>query len=136
MGEVDPAVLERHNIGERVGWLEVDVDTLLALPHGAPQYRPVSKYPSSDIDLAFETDEAVSATDVEATLRETAGDRLAWIKLFDVYRGAGIAEGRRSLAFALRLEALDHTLTDDEVAEVRQRCIAAVESAHGASLRG
>jgi phenylalanyl-tRNA synthetase beta chain len=136
VGEVDPAVLERHNIGERVGWLEVDVDTLLALPHGAPQYRPISKYPSSDIDLAFETDEAVSATDVEATLREAAGDRLAWIKLFDVYRGAGIAEGRRSLAFALRLEALDHTLTDDEVAEVRRRCIAAVESAHGASLRG
>jgi phenylalanyl-tRNA synthetase beta chain len=136
VGEVDPAVLESHNIGERVGWLEVDVDTLLALPHGAPQYRPISKYPSSDIDLAFETDEAVSATDVEATLREAAGDRLAWIKLFDVYRGAGIAEGRRSLAFALRLEALDHTLTDDEVAEVRQRCIAAVESTHGASLRG
>lgn len=136
VGEVDPAVLESHGIGERVGWLEVDLTTLLDLPHGEPQYRPISRYPSSDVDLAFETDESVAATDVEATLRSAAGDRLAWIKLFDVYRGVGIAEGRRSLAFTLRLEALDHTLTDAEVAEIRQRCIAAVEAAHGATLRG
>jgi phenylalanyl-tRNA synthetase beta chain len=136
VGEVDPAVLDGHGIGERVGWLEVDLSTLLDLPHGEPQYRPISRYPSSDIDLAFETDEAVAATDVEATLRSAAGDRLAWIKLFDVYRGEGIAEGKRSLAFTLRLEALDHTLTDAEVGEIRTRCIAAVESAHGATLRG
>lgn len=136
VGEVDPAVLEAHGILERVGWLEVDLDGLLALPHGEAQYRPVSRYPSSDIDLAFEVDEAVSAADVETTLRATAGDRLAWVKLFDVYRGTGIADGRRSLAYTLRLEALDHTLTDDELADVRQRCITAVETAHAATLRG
>jgi phenylalanyl-tRNA synthetase beta chain len=136
VGEVDPAVLEAHGILERVGWLEVDLDGLLALPHGEAQYRPISRYPSSDVDLAFEVDEAVSAADVEDTLRATAGDRLAWVKLFDVYRGTGIADGRRSLAFTLRLEALDHTLTDDELADIRQRCIAAVESAHAATLRG
>jgi phenylalanyl-tRNA synthetase beta chain len=136
VGEVDPAVLDSHGVGERVGWLEVDLTTLLALPHGDPRYRPISRYPSSDIDLAFEADEGVAATDVEATLRSAAGERLAWIKLFDVYRGVGIAEGRRSLAFTLRLEALDHTLTDAEVAEIRRRCIAAVESSHGATLRG
>ena len=136
VGEIDPAVLERHNIAERVGWLEVDLDRLLALPHGETIYRPVSRYPSSDIDLAFEVDDAVPATDIEETLRVAAGDRLAWVRLFDVYRGPGIASGRRSLAYALRLEALDHTMTDEEVAEVRQRCIAAVESAHPATLRG
>jgi phenylalanyl-tRNA synthetase beta chain len=135
VGEVDPAVVESHGIGERVGWLEIDLDVIWDLPHGQPRYRPVSRYPSSDIDLAFEVDEAVAATDVEATLRSAAGDRLAWVKLFDVYRGTGIADGRRSLAYTLRLEALDHTLTDREVAEVRQRCIDAVQSAHGATLR-
>ena len=57
------------------------------------------------------------------------------MKLFDVYRGTGIADGRRSLAYTLRLEALDHTLTDDELADLRNRCIAAVESAHAATLR-
>jgi phenylalanyl-tRNA synthetase beta chain len=136
VGEIDPAVLERHSIGERVGWLEVDLDVLLALPHGETIYRPISRYPSSDIDLAFEVDDAVPASEVEATLREAAGDRLAWVRLFDVYRGTGITEGRRSLAYTLRLEALDHTLTDDEVAEIRQRCIAAVQAAHPATLRG
>jgi len=136
VGEVDPASLEAHGIGERVGWLEVDLDALLDLAHGDPQYRPVSRYPSSDIDLAFEVDESVSATDIEATLRQAAGDRLAWVKLFDVYRGTGIADGRRSLAYTLRLEALDHTLTDEELADLRTRCITAVESTHAATLRG
>ncbi|HEY8544239.1 MAG TPA: phenylalanine--tRNA ligase subunit beta [Acidimicrobiales bacterium] len=136
VGEVDPASLEAHGIGERVGWLEVDLDRLLELADDEPQYRPISRYPSSDIDLAFEVDESVSAADVEATLREAAGDRLAWVKLFDVYRGTGIADGRRSLAYTLRLEALDHTLTDDELQAIRQACIDAVESAHAAALRG
>ena len=53
-----------------------------------------------------------------------------------MYRGAGIADGRRSLAYALRLQAPDHTLTDDEVAAVRRRCIDAVEGALPATLRG
>jgi phenylalanyl-tRNA synthetase beta chain len=99
-------------------------------------YRPVSIYPSSDVDLAFEVDDSVPASAVEATLDRAAGESLAALRLFDVYRGAGIADGRRSLAYALRLDALDHTLTDDEVAEVRRRCIEAVESAYPASLRG
>jgi phenylalanyl-tRNA synthetase beta chain len=136
VGEVDPGVLEIHGIGERVGWLEVDLDLAAGLPHRERIYRPVSIYPSSDIDLAFEVDDAVPATAIEATLRSAAGGHLAALRLFDVYRGAGIAEGRRSLAYSLRLDALDHTLTDDEVAEIRRRCIEAVESAYPASLRG
>lgn len=136
VGEIDPAVLEAHGITERVGWLEIDLTVVFGLAHGDTQYRPISRYPSSDVDLAFEVDEAVSAADVEATLRTAAGDRLAWVKLFDVYRGTGIADGRRSLAYTLRLEALDHTLTDDELAGLRQAGIDAVESAHAATLRG
>ena len=136
LGEVDPEVLAEHEVGEPVGWLEVDLDTVAGLPHDPHTYRQVSVYPSSDIDLAFEVEDGVPAGDVEATLREAAGERLASLRLFDVYRGPGIAEGRRSLAFTLRLDAPDHTLTDAEVAEVRTRCITAVESAHEAGLRG
>jgi phenylalanyl-tRNA synthetase beta chain len=136
VGEIDPGVLEAHGIGERVGWLEVDLDLAAGLPHRTRIYRPVSIYPSSDIDLAFEVDDAVPASAIEATLRTAAGDNLAALRPFDVYRGPGIPEGRRSLAYSLRLDALDHTLTDDEVAEIRRRCIDAVESAFPASLRG
>jgi phenylalanyl-tRNA synthetase beta chain len=136
VGEIDPGVLEAHGIGERVGWLEVDLDRAAGLPHRKRVYRPVSIYPSSDIDLAFEVDDAVPASAIESTLWAAAGDNLAAARLFDVYRGPGIPEGRRSLAYSLRLDALDHTLTDDEVAEIRRRCIEAVESALPASLRG
>jgi phenylalanyl-tRNA synthetase beta chain len=78
----------------------------------------------------------VPAAAVEQALRAAAGERLASLRLFDVYRGEGIAAGRRSLAYTLRLDAPDHTLTDDEVAEVRRRCIAAVEAELPATLRG
>jgi phenylalanyl-tRNA synthetase beta chain len=136
VGEIDPGVLEIHGMGERVGWLEVDLDVAAGLPHRQRIYRPVSIYPSSDVDLAFEVDDAVPATAIESALRSAAGEHLAALRLFDVYRGPGIAEGRRSLAYSLRLDSLDHTLTDDEVAEIRRRCIDAVESAYPATLRG
>jgi phenylalanyl-tRNA synthetase beta chain len=136
VGEVDPVVLEAHGIGERVGWLEVDLDAVLPLPHGEGRYRPFSLFPSSDVDLAFEVDEATPASAVEDAIRAAAGDLLWSVALFDVYRGDAVAEGRRSLAYTLRLQALDRTLTDADVATVRQRCIDAVISTLPASLRG
>ena len=136
VGEVDPGVLEAFGVDERVGWLELDLEILLGLPHGDRPYRSVSRYPSSDIDLAFEVDETAAAADVGSCLRGAAGDLLADLSLFDVFRGAPVAEGRRSLAFTLRFQADDRTLTDAEVAEVRQRCIDAVQGALSATLRG
>jgi phenylalanyl-tRNA synthetase beta chain len=136
VGELDPQVLDAHGIGERVGWLEVDLDALAEVPRDPHVYRPVSIYPSSDVDLAFEVDDAVPASAVEAAIDRAAGERLAALRLFDVYRGPGIGPGRRSLAYALRLDAPDHTLTDEEVAEVRRRCIEAVEDTLPATLRG
>ena len=136
VGEVDPGVLEAYGIGERVGWLEVDLEALLALPHGGRPYHRVSRYPSSDIDLAFEVDEGTPASALRACLIAAAGGLLVDLSLFDVFRGAPVAEGRRSLAFTLRFQAEDRTLTDSEVAEVRAACIAAVEGALPATLRG
>jgi phenylalanyl-tRNA synthetase beta chain len=106
------------------------------LPRAARTYVPISRFPSNDIDLAFVVPEVVPAGDVEATIRGSAGELLASVRLFDVFRGGSLGEGRRSLAYALRLQAADRTLKDAEVAEVRQRVIDAVETSHGASLRG
>jgi len=97
-------------------------------------YHRVSRYPSSDLDLAFVLDEAVPAATLTGALRRAAPDRVADVRLFDVYRGPGVAEGQRGLAYRLRLQAPDRTLTDADVAEVRERCIAAA-AAVGASLR-
>jgi phenylalanyl-tRNA synthetase beta chain len=135
VGEIDPAVLARHDIAERVAYLEVDLGALYGAPRRSDAYRQISRFPSSDIDLAFVVPGDVSALDVERTL--STADSLVWsVRLFDVYRGTGIDEGSRSLAFAVRLQSVERTLTDAEVAEVRAALIAAVESTYGATLRG
>ena len=136
LGEIDPGVLDAHGIAERVAYVELDLDTLLALPHGGRPYRPFSLYPSSDIDLAFEVDDAIPASVVEDTIGRAAGELLWRVDLFDVFRGGPVATGRRSLAYRLRLQSLDRTLTDADVAQVRSAIIAAVQSELPATLRG
>ena len=76
VGEIDPGVSEAYGIAERVAWLEVDLGALLSGPRRPESARPVSRYPSSDIDLAFEVPDEVSAVDVERTLAAT--DPLVW----------------------------------------------------------
>jgi len=135
LGEVDPGVLDRVEIRERVAWLQLDLDVLSALPHGEHTYRAISRYPSSDLDLAFEVEDSVPAAAVGRAIDAAAGELLVRCELFDVFRGAPVADGRRSLAFRLRLQAVDHTLTDDEITTCRSRVIAAVESQLSATLR-
>jgi phenylalanyl-tRNA synthetase beta chain len=136
VGEIDPVVAEAYGIEERVAALEVDVNALAGVARRPRTYSTVSRFPSNDIDLAFVVPEAVPAGAVEATIRDAAGDLLASLRLFDVFRGGSLGDDVRSLAYALRLQATDRTLKDGEVAEVRQRVIDAVESTHGATLRG
>ena len=135
VGEIDPGVLADFDIEERVAWLELDLDTLLAQPHGDRPYQLVSRYPSSDIDLAFEVDDTTPASDVEQVIRAAGGDLVSNVELFDVFRGNPVADGRRSLAYTLRLQAPDKTLTDEDLASLRQRIIDAVEAELPASLR-
>ena len=135
LGEIDPSVLSLFEVSERVACLEVDIDDLLAISHGHRSYAPFSRYPSSDIDLAFEVDEGVSSNDVKKCLQEQAGVLLVDIRLFDIFRGGPVSEGRRSLAFKLRLQAEDRTLTAAEVAKVHGECIEAVEKKFSAKLR-
>jgi len=136
VGEVDPETLQAYGLPHaRVGFLELEMEKLAAAPRRALTARPVSRFPSSDVDLAFVVADSVPAAAVQAVLTKAAGDLCESVRLFDVYRGAGLAEGWRSLAYRLRFCALDHTLTDAEVAQLRSRCIEAVESQLQATLR-
>jgi phenylalanyl-tRNA synthetase beta chain len=139
VGEVDPAVLAAFGLDpdrQRVGWFEIDLDLLLDdAPRRPRTVAAISRFPSSDVDLAFVVDDATAAADVATTLRGAGSDMLESLELFDVYRGSTLPPATRSLAYRLRFCALDHTLTDAEVGELRQRCIDAVARAHGASLR-
>jgi len=136
LGEIDPDVLAAHVVAGPVAVLHLDLGALLAAPRRPRIYRPVSRYPSADIDLAFVTDDSAAAASVADVLRTAGGDAVEDLWLFDVFRGPQLGEGRRSLAFRLRFSALDHTLTEDELTALRNGCIAAVESAFDAHLRG
>jgi len=135
VGEIDPGVAAAWGLDAPVGWLEVGLAELFAARNADEEARPVSRYPSSDIDLAFVVDDRVPAADVQAALAAAGGELLERVWPFDVYRGPGVPEGARSLAFRLRFSALDRTLTDAEVGEVRRRCIEAVERGVGGALR-
>jgi phenylalanyl-tRNA synthetase beta chain len=136
VGEVDPSVSAAYGLAGRVGFMWVDAERLVAAPRRDDQAKPTSRFPASDIDLAFVVDDSVPAAAVEATVADAGRELVESVELFDIYRGPQVAACRRSLAFRLRLRAFDHTLTDPEVAAVRQTVIDAVVAAHGAGLRG
>ncbi|MFZ9629641.1 MAG: phenylalanine--tRNA ligase subunit beta [Ilumatobacteraceae bacterium] len=134
VGEVHPDVLDAYGIDERVAVLELQLTTLLAIEPKVPQWRSTSRFPSSDLDLAFVVPDSVTAEKVDKAIRQGAGSSLVDLSLFDVYRGQGVAADARSLAFRLRLQLADRTLTDADIAQVRAKAVAAVEKL-GASLR-
>ena len=105
-----------------------------ATSRSRPQWKPTSRFPSSDLDLAFVSPDDVPAERLEKAIRQGAGALLVDLELFDVYRGGSLGDGRRSLAYRLRLQAADRSLTDADVAEVRQRVTAAAAKL-GAELR-
>ena len=135
VGEVDPAVLARFGVTERVAILELDLTELLAREPKPAVWQPVSRFPSSDLDLAFVVPDDVPAEKVDKAIRQGAGKLLVGLDLFDVYRGAGLAAGSRSLAYRLRLQAADRNLTDADIAGVREGASAAAGKL-GAELRG
>ncbi len=139
VGEVDPAIVAGFGAAEgRVGWLELDLGLFLdpaVVGRRSEVVQPVSRYPSSDVDLAFSVADPVPADLLFDVLERAGGELLESVSLFDVYRGPGVEPGRRSLAFRLRFCASDRTLTDAEVGALRAGCLAAAEGELGATLR-
>ncbi len=135
LGEVDPAVLAVWGIDVRVGILHVDLENLISQPRRNADVASFSRFPSSDIDLAFVVPDAITADAVSAALRAGAGTLCESVSLFDVYRGVGVLDGHRSLAFRVRFVSADHTLSDAELTAVRQAAIDEVAKETGALLR-
>lgn len=132
-GELHPAVLERSGLPPRTCAVELSIDALPiveSLP--APQ---VSPFPALLQDVAVVVDRSVPAAAVRVALRSGGGDLLEGIRLFDVFEGEQVGQGRKSLAFALRFRAADRTLTEDEASAARDAAVAAAAAAVGAELR-
>jgi phenylalanyl-tRNA synthetase beta chain len=136
VGEVLREVAARFGLGDgRVAAGELDLEPLL-VNRGNWSFRTPSLHPPQIFDLAFSVDEAVPASALFEAIDAGAGPWLEARHVFDVYRGAGIAEGHKSIAVRLTLRAADHTLTDAEVAPVRRSIVERVEAETGAELRG
>ncbi|MET0580298.1 MAG: hypothetical protein ABW122_16690, partial [Ilumatobacteraceae bacterium] len=134
VGEVAPDVLDAFGIEERVAVVELDLRAVLDHEPRPAQWKPTSRHPSSDLDLSFVLPEDVPAEKLDKAIRQGAGALLVDLQLFDVYRGVGMANGTRSLAYRLRLQAPDRNLTDADITEVRQKVVKTTNKL-GAELR-
>lgn len=136
LGELHPKVRERYDLPERpIVAAELDLEVILeSIPEGYA-VEPVPAYPPVLEDLAVVVDEEVQADEIEALLKGAGGHLLVDVKLFDLYRGEQIPEGKKSLAYSMVYQAPDRTLTDEEVAKIRARVIKKLESDLGAKLR-
>jgi phenylalanyl-tRNA synthetase beta chain len=134
-GELHPRALDALGLPPRVCAMELDLDRLGsdAAPVPAPR---VSPYPVVKEDVALVVPAGVPAAEVEAALRDGAGELLESVRLFDVYTGEQVGAGRRSLAYALRFRAPDRTLTVEEASMARDAAVAEASRRTGAVLRG
>lgn len=135
-GELHPRVIESLGLPARACAVEMHLDPLIEATVTAVSTSPLSTFPVAKEDVALIVDAGVSAEQVAQALREGGGDLLESVRLFDVYTGPQVGEGKRSLAFALRWRASDRTLTDGDIAVAREAAVAAAVAACGAILRG
>ncbi|MFG2849545.1 phenylalanine--tRNA ligase subunit beta [Streptomyces mirabilis] len=136
-GELHPGVLKTLGLPARTCAMELDLDALEQASAGLPKGPKTSTFPVATQDVALVVDKTVPHVDVEAALREGAGELLESIRLFDVYEnGEQLGEGKKSLAYALRFRADDRTLTVDEASAARDVAVALAGERTGAVLRG
>ena len=135
IGQVHPAVAKTYGIEAEVYCAEVSFTKLMDLQLPPVTYAPLPKYPTVSRDLSVLCDEAVTIAEAEAVITASAGKLLRGVKLFDIYRGTGVPEGKKSLAFSLELRADDRTLTDTDSEGVMNKVLAALGEKLGATLR-
>ena len=135
MGQVHPLVAKNYGIDSEVYCAELSFTKMLGLRLPEPTFAPLPKYPAVSRDLALICDEALTVAQVEDVISASAGKLLRKIQLFDIYRGVGVPEGKKSMAFSLELRADDRTLTDSDSEKVVSNVLAALKEKLNATLR-
>jgi phenylalanyl-tRNA synthetase beta chain len=135
MGQVHPTVAKNYGIDAEVYCCELSFTELLRVLLPDATYVPLPKYPGVSRDISVICDEALTVGQAEQVITASAGKLLRGVKLFDVYRGTGVPEGKKSLAFSLELRADDRTLTDADSEAVMSKVLSALEAQCGATLR-
>jgi len=135
LGEVHPKVLDAYDIGEPVYVFELNIERLIETTTGQIKFSPISRFPDVYRDSAFLLDEGVSAEQILATVRGAKGKLVESVVLFDVYRGKGVPEGKKSIAFRVQYRSPERTLTDEEINKAHGRIVKVMEKQLGAQLR-
>ena len=135
MGQVHPLVAKNYGIDVEVYCAEIDFSKLFGLRLPDVTYTPLPKYPTVSRDLSVICDESVTVAQAEDVITAAAGKLLRGVKLFDIYRGTGVPEGKKSMAFSLALRADDRTLTDADSEAVISKVLTALSEKLGAILR-
>ncbi|MFT7465050.1 MAG: phenylalanyl-tRNA synthetase beta chain [Pseudohongiellaceae bacterium] len=134
LGVVAPEVLQRLDVAGAAAILVFDVDALVACERRSSRYQALHRQPAALFDLAFVATYDLSSDDLAEAIAKAGPKTLREVKAFDVYRGKGLAENERSIAFHLVFQARDRTLTEKDLGKARDRIVNAVEKL-GARLR-
>ncbi len=134
MGEVHPAVLAKYGIEKRVYIAEIKLDELLKINKRKTVYKPIPKFPAVERDFAFLCDKDIAVGTLEQAITKGAGRLLESIKLFDIYEGSQIPEGKKSVAFSVFLRSNEATLTDEQINTATDNIIDKLQKV-GAELR-
>ena len=135
LGQLHPEVAEAWAIGQNVTVCEIDLSTLVRLASPVPRVAPLPRYPAARRDLALVVSREISALQLERAIVEGGGGLVSQVKLFDLYEGRQIPEGKRSLAYSITFRLEERTLTDAEVNQAMDNIEKALFDL-GAVLRG
>ncbi|PKM51739.1 MAG: phenylalanine--tRNA ligase subunit beta [Firmicutes bacterium HGW-Firmicutes-7] len=135
IGEVHPTVSDQYEIGERAYIAVVDMSLLIKYANLDHSYQQIARYPAVNRDIAFLVKDEVIVQDIENILKQRCGKILEGFKLFDVYKGAQIEEGYKSIAYSLVFRSNDHTLSEKEINKVMSKVVNGLEFDLGAKLR-
>ena len=135
MGQTHPAVAEEFGLNIGVYTAELNLPAMISCVSAEPTYKPLPRFPAMTRDIAVVCDSSVTAAALTDTMYEAGGDYLESVRLFDVYTGTGIPEGKRSVAFSLTIRAKDQTLTDEHSDEIVKSILTKLEKTHGAVIR-
>ena len=114
-GEMHPAVCEKYDMPIRVYVAEVDLRALFAIERPRVLYKALPRFPAVERDLALICDETMPVASIEKIIRQAGGKTLESIELFDVYQGAQIESGKKSVAYSLKFRVADRTLSDEDI---------------------
>lgn len=134
-GEVHPKVLENYGLKKKAYVAELDFDKIVENTIDNYTYKELPKYPTMKRDFAFIMDREVDSVDLEKIAQKYGKDLLESFKVFDIYEGENIEEGKKSVAFSLVFRAADRTLEESEVTEICEKIVAEIESEIKAKLR-